>query len=320
MPNPPAFTPNETDAVVLEGVSKSFGRHVAVDGISLNVPAGCVYGFIGPNGSGKTTTLRMIMRIYLPDAGTVRVLGDAEHAAARDDVAYLPEERGLYKQMKVADAVRFYAELKGHRATRGEIDGWLDRLGLSGWGDRRVDALSKGMSQKVQFLATVIGRPKLVILDEPFSGLDPVHAVVLREMVLDLKKQGTTVLFSTHDMGTAEQMCDAILMIYKGKKVLDGPLASIRSDYAEDVLRVRLSGAGEADLSALPGVSGVTNFGNQQELRTAPGADPQAVLAGLMRLGRVEAFEVSRPSLQDIFVRIASPQPEDLAPEGVADA
>ena len=314
MPNDPPFNSAEP-AVALEGVTKRFGRHVAVDDISLSVPAGCVYGFIGPNGSGKTTTLRMIMRIYLPDSGVVRVLGESRHAAARDDVAYLPEERGLYKQMKVADTIRFYGELKGHRATAAEIDGWLDRLGLGGWGDKRVDALSKGMSQKVQFIATVIGRPRLVILDEPFSGLDPVNAVTMREMVLDLKRQGTTVIFSTHDMGTAEQMCDAILMIYQGKKVLDGSLESIRRAYAEDVIRVRLTGANGADLSALPGVSGVTNFGNRQELRTNADADPQAVLAGLMRLGRVEEFEVARPSLQDIFVRIASPAKEELTTE-----
>ena len=319
MPHPTRDKSVETSispAVVLDGVTKRFGRHVAVDGVSLAVPRGCVYGFIGPNGSGKTTTLRMIMRIYLPDAGTVRVLGASHRAAARDDVAYLPEERGLYKQMRVDDTIRFYAELKGHRPAVGEIDRWLEKLGLGGWGDRRVEALSKGMSQKVQFIATVISRPALVILDEPFSGLDPVNAVTMREMVLDLKRQGTTVIFSTHDMATAEQMCDAILMIYKGKKVLDGPLASIRQRYAEDVLRVRLSGANGADLSAVVGVRGVSDLGNSQELRIAPGTDPQAVLGQLMALGRVESFEVARPSLGDIFVRIASPASEEFTTEG----
>src|SRR5213594_2060333 len=185
-------------AVEIEHVTKTFAVHRAVDELSLAVPPGTVYGFIGPNGSGKTTTLRMIMRIFHPDLGKITVLGESRHGAANDQIAYLPEERGLYRSMKVRDVLRFYSELKGHTPARGEIDQWLDRMGLSGAGDKRVQALSKGMSQKVQFIATVIAKPKLVLLDEPFSGLDPVNAVVLRDLILDLRRQGTTVIFSTH--------------------------------------------------------------------------------------------------------------------------
>jgi ABC-2 type transport system ATP-binding protein len=300
------------NAVEIENVTKTFGRFTAVEELSLAVPAGTIYGFIGPNGSGKTTTLRMVMRILLPDAGHIRVLGQETWKAANDRVAYLPEERGLYKKMTVADVIRFYAELKGFRDCRPAITGWLERMGLADWANKPVEALSKGMSQKVQFIATVIARPQLVILDEPFSGLDPVNADVLRDAVLGLKKEGTTVIFSTHDMATAERMCDFIFMIYKGRKVLDGTLEAIYGQYGEDTLRVRLDGEGRLD--GLPGVARVTDHGRLQELQLSPGADPQAVLAELMRCGRVRHFEQARPSLHDIFVRIASPAPEHNQP------
>jgi ABC-2 type transport system ATP-binding protein len=294
-------------AVELDNVTKSFGQHVAVDDLSLRVPAGSVYGFIGPNGSGKTTTLRMIMRILHPDRGRIRVLGEEQRGAANDRVGYLPEERGLYKAMKVRELLKFYSELKGHRTNRVEIEQWLDRLGLSGWGEKKVDALSKGMSQKVQFIATVIARPQLVLLDEPFSGLDPVNAEVLREMVLDLRRQGATVIFSTHDMSVAERLCDSIFMIYRGKKVLDGSLRQIQEEHGLDVIRVRLdcNGSTLPRLDDLPGVVEVTDHGNLQELRTRAGADRQQILAGLISRGRVEHFEVSHPSLHEIFMRIA---------------
>ncbi len=303
-------------AVELEGVTKSFGSFVAVDGLTLQIPPNTIYGFIGPNGSGKTTTLRMIMRIYLPDHGRVCVLGDESWHAANDRVGYLPEERGLYKQMKVKDVLRFYAELKGLRDSKQAIVDWLERLNLTAWADKKVETLSKGMSQKVQFISTVIARPDLVLLDEPFSGLDPVNADVFRESILELKRTGTTVIFSTHDMAVAEQMCDFIFMIYKGKKVLDGTLDNIQNTYSDDTLRVRLDG--NMALEGLPGVGKVVDFGRFQELRLERGADPQRVLGELMRRGTVRLFEQTRPSLHDIFVRIARPvdETETVAVDG----
>lgn len=297
-------------AVEIDHVIKSYGDLRAVDDLSLRVPEGSVYGFIGPNGSGKTTTLRMIMRILHPDQGHIRVLGEETLGAANDKVGYLPEERGLYKQMRVRELLRFYAELKGHRAPKAEIEQWLARmfpdhhpLRVAGL---KVDALSKGMSQKVQFIATVLHRPRLVLLDEPFSGLDPVNAQVLRDMVLELRKGGTTVIFSTHDMSVAEQLCDSIFMIYRGKKVLDGTMRQIQAEHGMDVIRVRMESNGASvRLDGLPGVAQVIDQGNYQELRTVPGADRQGVLAELMRRGRVEQFEVTHPSLNDIFLRIA---------------
>jgi ABC-2 type transport system ATP-binding protein len=303
-------------AVEIERVTKTFQGHVAVDDLSLEVPAGCIYGFIGPNGSGKTTTLRMIMRILHPDRGAVRVLGEESFRAASDRVAYLPEERGLYKQMKVRDVLRFYAELKGLRHSGPAIDEWLERLGLQDWAGKRVEALSKGMAQKVQFIATVVARPELVLLDEPFSGLDPVNLEVLRDAVLRLRRDGTTVIFSTHDMAVAERLCDFVFMIYKGRKVLDGTLEAIQDKYGSDTLRVRLEGDGGA-LDGLPGVARVTDFGRWQELRLERDADPQAILGRLMQFGRVRHFELARPTLHDVFVRIAGPEaatPHAIAP------
>ena len=282
------------NAVELEKITKTFGQHTAVDALDLVVPEGTVYGFIGPNGSGKTTTLRMILRILYPDRGVVRVLGNDHGDAADDRIGYLPEERGLYKRMRVRDVLRFHAELKGRRDCRRAIDEWLERMELTPWADKRVEALSKGMSQKVQFISAVIAEPELLILDEPFSGLDPVNMEVLKDVVLDLKRRGTTVIFSTHDMDVAERMCDHIFMIFRGQKVLDGTLQSIQNQYGEDTIRVRTE-ATNGVLEDLPGVVRVNDYGRNQELRIAPGTDSQAVLHELARRTRIEHFELARP-------------------------
>ena len=296
-------------AIIMRSVTKTFGAHTAVEDLDLAVPKGSIYGFIGPNGSGKTTTLRMIMRILHPDRGEIEVLGERDQNAASDRVGYLPEERGLYKQMKVRDVLSYYAQLKGMRHCRPAVDSWLERLGLVDWADKQVQTLSKGMAQKVQFIAAVVTHPKLVLLDEPFSGLDPVNVDVLREAILAFRGDGATVIFSTHDMAVAERMCDAIFMIYRGRKVLDGTLQSIQDVHGADTIRLRL-GNGSSALEELPGVQAVTDFGQFQELRLSAGADPQLVLTTLARQNRILHFEVARPSLHDIFVRIARPQAE----------
>ncbi len=299
-------------AVEIHNVTKRFGPVTAVDDLSLNVPAGRVYGFIGPNGSGKTTTLRMIMSIFLPDSGSISVLGEQRHEAYTDRVGYLPEERGLYRKMKVRDVLSFYGKLKNGGNVSADVGYWLERLDLAEWADRRVEALSKGMSQKVQFIAAVAHRPELVILDEPFTGLDPVNADVLQEAVLEVQAQGATVIFSTHDMNMAEAMCDFICMIFQGRKVLDGTLADIQDQYGSDTVRVRIEGD-RSRLQGLPGVERLTDRGQVQELRLAPDADSQAVLRAIMSRARVTRFELARPSLHDIFVRIAGPEAEEAA-------
>ena len=294
----------------VDHLRKEFGSVTAVRDVSFAIPTNSTFGLIGPNGAGKTTTMRMVLGILTPDSGSLTWKGMPVDGAMRRRFGYLPEERGLYKQMKVRDILRFYAELKGCRDSKSEIDSWLERFGLAEWAGKRVEALSKGMAQKVQFIATVVAKPRLVLLDEPFSGLDPVNAVVLREAVLDLKREGTTVIFSTHDMAVAEKMCDFIFMIYKGKKVLDGTLEAIQEEYGSDTIRVRMDGQ-TRPLDDLPGVVKVTDFGRLQELRLAQGADSQHVLGELMARGKVVHFELARPSLQDIFVRIAAPDLEE---------
>ena len=299
------------NAVELRNVTKRFGRVTAVDDLSLDVPQGSVYGFIGPNGSGKTTTLRMIMNIYYPDSGSIRVFGDELHGACTDRIGYMPEERGLYKRMKVRDVLRFYGELKNGKDVGKEVDRWLGRLDLSDWASRKVETLSKGMAQKVQFIATVVARPELAILDEPFTGLDPVNTDALREAVLELGAGGTTVIFSTHDMNVAEKMCDFIFMIFKGRKVLDGTLAAIQDQYGSDTIRIRTEDGGAA-LHGLDGVEKIADFGQVQELRVAPGRDPQEILSAIVSRTRVRSFELARPSLHDIFVRIAGPEAREV--------
>lgn len=300
----PCKDPDAAPAVRLEAVSKSFGDHRAVNRLSLTVPRGCIYGFIGPNGAGKTTTLRMIMNIIRPDSGEIRILGRALESAGTDPIGYMPEERGLYKKMKVLETLEFYGALKCGRNVRALALDWLERLNLRDWAHRKVETLSKGMSQKIQFIATVLTRPDLIILDEPFSGLDPVNATNIREAIIDLRNQGTTVILSTHDMQVAEDMCDFIFMIFQGNKVLDGTLDSIQQEYGHDTLRVR-SEAGRQVLEQLDGVISVSDYGQVQELHINGNRDPQAIMRDLMNQARVTQFELAKPSLHDIFVRIA---------------
>ena len=296
-----------TEAIVLRGVTKRFDGTAAVDDLSLTVPTGSIYGFIGPNGSGKTTTLRMIMHILLPDEGQIEVLGSRDTAAARDRVE-LPARgaRALQEdddppaaallraaQRRIARARSMPRSTSGWRA-------WSCPASL----DRQIETLSKGMSQKVQFIAAVVSNPSLLILDEPFSGLDPVNAQVLKDAVLEMRRRGATVVFSTHDMSTAERMCDRIFMIFRGRKVLDGSLESIQDQYGADTVRIRTS-AGGAALAGMPDVESVNDFGQLQEVRLK--GDPQAFLSRLAARTAVYHFEVTRPSLQDIFVRIAKP-------------
>jgi ABC-2 type transport system ATP-binding protein len=294
------------NAVAIDSVTKTFGEVKAVDDLTLAVPEGSIYGFIGPNGSGKTTTMRMIVNIFEPDAGTIRLFGQPRAEAPIGTVGYLPEERGLYRNMEVKALLEFYGELRSGRKVSAEVDYWLERLGLAAWGGHKLQALSKGMTQRVQFIAAIVPSPKLLVLDEPFSGLDPVSAEVLRESILELRRRKATIILSTHDMQVAETMCDSIFMIFRGKKVLDGTLASIQERYGSDTLRVEASG-GAAALTGLSGVESVRDLGQVQELRLARGSDSQDVLRELLAATRVASFSVAKPSLHDIFIRIAGP-------------
>jgi ABC-2 type transport system ATP-binding protein len=294
------------NSVELVGVTKTFGAKRAVDRLDLAVPEAAVYGFVGPNGSGKTTTLRLMLRIFQPDSGRVIVLGSDRGTVADDRLGYLPEERGLYKRLTVVDQIMYFARLKGFTHCRDAVHQWLDRLGAGSWASQRVEALSKGMAQKVQFIIAVIANPKLVILDEPFAGLDPVNREVLKEAILSLRAGGTTVVLSTHDMAVAEELCDSVLMIFQGRKVLDGSLAEIRSQYP--IHRIRLRLAGDARIpDDLPGVISIQDVNGFQVLNLVDHCDPQIILRRLVASTAVAHFEVMQPTLHDIFVKIARP-------------
>lgn len=295
------------NVIALDHITKSFGNHVAVDALSLEVPKGSIYGFIGPNGSGKTTTIRMIMNVLYPDSGTIKIFGVEQTGSRLDQVGYLPEERGLYKKMKVKELIQFYAELKNVSHSSKLADTWLEKFDLTPWANKKVEALSKGMSQKVQFTIAVLNQPEIIILDEPFSGLDPVNAEIIKEIILELRDQGSTIIFSTHDMAVAEKMCDFIFMIYQGRKVLDGTLKSIQEQFGQDTIRIRTAD-GPKVLKDIEGIEKINDFGQLQELRMQQGFDPQKILTDILGKTRITSFEVTSPSLHDIFIRIARPE------------
>ncbi len=301
-------------AVELIDVTKTFGTATAVESLSLAVPQGSLYGFIGPNGSGKTTTLRMIVNILRPDRGVLRVFDQPLLDPRSPRIGYLPEERGLYRRMKVRQFLRFYGELKAGRSVHDQVEAWIRRLDLEPFADRRIEALSKGTAQRVQFIAAVVADPDLVILDEPFSGLDPVNAEALRAALLAIRRRGATIILSTHDMAVAEQLCDFVCMIFRGRKVLDGTLGQIKSKYGSDTIRVRIEN-GMAALEGLEGAESVRDLGRCQEIRVRHGTDPQALLRALLDRARVYSFDVSEPSLHDIFVRIAGAPAEEGGPD-----
>lgn len=296
-------------AVELRGVTKTFGSQTAVRELDLSIPTGSIYGFIGPNGSGKTTTIRMILRIFFPDRGVVQVLGQEVGQCADDRVGYLPEERGLYRRMKVRDLLQYYARLKGFTNCDGEINFWLERLGAAEWGNRKIETLSKGMSQKVQFIAAVVARPELLILDEPFSGLDPVNLELLREAIQEIRSRGTTIIFSTHEMDVAERMCERVFMIHNGNKVLDGTVSDIQSRYPADEIRLRLA-EGHSLPNSLPGVVHTEVRGAYYHLKLSSGELAGPLLRTIAASAMVEHFELLRPSLHNIFIRIAGPVSE----------
>jgi ABC-2 type transport system ATP-binding protein len=299
------FLKEDKTTLKLEGITKRFGDFTAVEDLSLTVRAGRVYGLLGPNGAGKTTTIRMIVGITAPDEGRVELFGRPVSPEAQNRIGYLPEERGLYKRMKIADQLRFFAELKSFsgRAAEEAIDRWLAKVKLSEWKRKKSSELSKGMQQKIQFVAAVLHDPDLLILDEPFSGLDPVSSELLIELVLELKGQGRTIIFSTHQMEVAERVCDDICLINRSRKVLDGSIREVKSGFGRNSVALRYEGAGDGVLEDASLVAGVKRQADELEALLVPGADPQEVLRRLLAAGaRVTKFELVEPSLHDIFI------------------
>jgi ABC-2 type transport system ATP-binding protein len=298
----PLEPPSDT-AIRLSGVRKAFAGHVAVRDLSLEVPRGSVFGLLGPNGAGKTTTLRMVMNVFAPDAGRIEILGRPADHAARDRIGYMPEERGLYPRMALGEQLLFLAVLKGtpKREAATRLATWLERLGLGAWGKRRVNELSKGMQQKAQFVATVLHEPEVLILDEPMSGLDPLGTDLMREVLLEQKRKGTTLVLSSHQMETVERLCDRVALLNRGEKLLDGPVREVKARHGSNAVVLAFEGDGRF-LSGLPGVRRLTDFGRHVEILLADGADPQALLEAAAARLRLRRFEIVEPSLHDIFV------------------
>jgi ABC-2 type transport system ATP-binding protein len=293
------------NTIELNRVRKTYDQFVAVDDLSFCIPEGSVFGLLGPNGAGKTSSIRMMMGITIPDSGTIQVFGRPFERKALHRTGYLPEERGLYKKMKVLELLVFFGELHGLTAAdaRQRAVTWAERLEIANWLLKKVEELSKGMQQKIQFIATLLHDPEFVIMDEPFSGLDPVNVTLLKDVMLDLKKQGRTILFSTHRMDQVEKLCDAICLINHGKAVLNGNLKEIKSRYGKNNIQIEYEGDG-AFLQQNALVGAYNNYGNYVEVRLAPGADSQQLLRMVTERSRVNKFAVVEPSLEEIFIEV----------------
>lgn len=294
------------NALVVQSVSKTYDGHTAVDGVSFDVAEGRMFGLLGPNGAGKTTTMRMIMNIILPDSGSIELFGQPFHEGLKNRIGYLPEERGLYPKMKLLPHLQFLGEIKGLSASEAKkrATEWLERFELEKWADNKVQDLSKGMQQKVQFIGTILHNPDLLIVDEPFSGLDPVNTKFLKDILLELKKKGKTIILSTHLMEQAEKLCEEICLINKGKVVLKGTLNRIREEHGHNAVRLELAGDG-GFIEQMEEVESVNNYGNYMEVRLKDGSQPQVLFRELAaRNVPVTRFEASRSSLNDIFIEM----------------
>jgi ABC-2 type transport system ATP-binding protein len=307
-------------AIDLRGVTKTFGDMTAVADLDLVIPRGALYGFIGPNGAGKTTSIRIIMSILLPDRGEVRVLGHGSALEAKDRIGYLPEERGTYRKMKVEAYLAFIARLKGVRehGLRNKVRELIERVGLAGVESKKCEELSKGMLQKIQFVAAIVHEPDLLILDEPFSGLDPISRRLLRDLILAEHRRGATILFSTHVMPQAEEMCDHVVMIHRGRKMLDEPLRSIRQSYDPRTIEIETLGpdADVAPVRALSEVERCTRVGGAYEVLLREGSDPGLAMQHIVAAVPVARMERKRLRLEDVFVQIVN-RGDEPAVEGL---
>jgi ABC-2 type transport system ATP-binding protein len=295
-------------ALTLNDVRKTFGTHRAVDGLSFEISRGTVFGLLGRNGAGKSTTIRMIMDIIRPDSGSIDILGRPMDGTVKDRLGYLPEERGLYPKMKVLDMLEFFGSVKGLKPAeaRRRALPWLERLELDAWKDKKVEDLSKGMQQKAQFITTVLNEPDLLILDEPFSGMDPVNQEIFRDLLLEISAGGTTLIFSTHVMESAERLCNQIALIDSGRAVLSGSLASIKEKFGSNTVQLEFDGD-SSFLDSLPGVDKTHRYERFVEINMAEGQSPQRLLEVAASKLNVRRFEVMEPTLHNIFIDQVGP-------------
>lgn len=291
-------------SITVTNITKRYGDFVAVDGLSFEIPQGSIFGLLGPNGAGKTTTIRMLVNVTVPDSGEVRLFGEPMSDKLQERVGYLPEDRGLYKKMKVGEQLTFFARLKGvpHREIEPRVDSWLSRINMTAWKTKRWDELSKGMQQKIQFVSTILHEPDLIILDEPFSGLDPINSDLLKEIVQEMKQRNKTIVFSTHLMAQAEELCDSICLINRGHKVLDGSIRAIKKRFGHR--SIAIDGENIQDVIEDPTlITASEKFLDRVEVKPAAGVDPQVLLHRLVNNGAsVRRFELVEPSLHEIFI------------------
>lgn len=293
------------NALEIENISKRFGDFYAVKNLSFNIPKASIYGLLGPNGAGKTTTIRMVMNIIIPDEGAIKILDGKMDEGMKQRVGYLPEDRGLYPKMKVGEILLFLADLKGlkRQEARKRIDFWLERFDLADWKQKKVEELSRGMQQKLQFIATVIHQPEIIILDEPFAGLDPINTKLLKDIMLEMRGKGGTIIFSTHRMEQIEMICDSICLINKAERVLEGNLNQIKKQYGKNT--VVLDYEGDAGfIKNFPETDKIDDYGKFMEIKIKEQTDPQDLLNKLVGRIKINKFEVREPSLNAIFIDI----------------
>jgi ABC-2 type transport system ATP-binding protein len=290
-------------AIQLTNVSKAFGKFKAVDNLSLNVPKGAMFGLLGPNGAGKTTSIRMIMNITAPDSGDIRILGNPMDRAMQNRIGYLPEERGLYRKMKVIDHLYFLAAIKevGREEAKKRIANWLDKMELGPWLNKKVDELSKGMQQKIQFIATIVHDPDILILDEPFSGLDPINVALMRDYFLEFRQRGKTIVFCTHVLEQAEKLCDEITLMARSRKILEGSIKELKHRYSQDLLRISMDASLE-EVRALSGVATVKAVDGTFVVGLNPGTDRREFLKRTLERYRIDAFSQKEPELEEIYL------------------
>ncbi|MGE5412854.1 MAG: ABC transporter ATP-binding protein [Syntrophomonadaceae bacterium] len=290
-------------AIGLTNVSKSFGKFRAVDNLTLGVPRGAMFGLLGPNGAGKTTTIRMIMNITAPDSGDIQILGHPMDRETQNRIGYLPEERGLYRKMKVIDHLYFLAAIKevGRDEARRRIDSWLDKMELRPWLNKKVDELSKGMQQKIQFIACIVHDPEILILDEPFSGLDPINVALMRDFFLEFRSRGKTIVFCTHVLEQAEKLCDEICLMARARKILEGSMKELKRRYSQDLLRIALDASLE-EVRSLHGVASAKAVDGNFVVGLEPGTDRREFLRRTLDRFRIDAFSQKEPELEEIYI------------------
>lgn len=291
------------NAIEIENISKKFDSFYAVKNLSFQIPDGTIYGLLGPNGAGKTTTIRMVMNIIIPDEGNIKVLNQKMDEEMKRRIGYLPEDRGLYPKMKVGELLLFLAGIKGFKGekARKEVDFWLERFDLVDWREKKVEELSRGMQQKLQFIVTVVHQPELFILDEPFAGLDPVNTKLLKDIMLEMKEKGRTIIFSTHRMEQVEMICDNICLINKAEKVLEGNLSQIKKQHGKNTVLLEYEGQA-GFIKSFPEIEKIDDYGKFMEIKLKEEADPQHLLLELVGKIKINKYEIKEPTLNAIFI------------------